>query len=90
MRCIQFLTKNSHLYPLECKTVSGPDDNKPCIFPFRFKGINYHTCTLEQATNGAPWCSTRVDKYGNHIGGQGNYGECAPNCPLPGATNKTF
>ena len=24
----------------ECKTVSGPSANKPCMFPFRYNGVS--------------------------------------------------
>ena len=27
------------------------------------------------------WCSTEVDSRGNHVGGQGKWGNCGPTCP---------
>ena len=27
------------------------------------------------------WCSTQVDKYGEHYGSSGKWGICGPNCP---------
>ena len=27
------------------------------------------------------WCSTKVDSRGVHVGGNGNWGICADNCP---------
>ena len=29
-----------------CKTVSGPDANKPCIFPFGYNGVTYNKCIV--------------------------------------------
>ena len=76
------LNQLSALNPIGvCKTVSGPDANKPCVFPFRFKGITYNTCSFEKSSR--PWCSTRVDKKGNHISGGGHYGDCQRHCPMP-------
>ena len=67
----------------DCYTVN----QKPCVFPFRFNGESYHRCTLDQADEpGAAWCSTLVDENGNHVSGGGHYGNCGPNCPLPGRT----
>ena len=34
-------------------------------------------------TNNLPWCSTKVDRNGEHISGQGNWGNCDETCPLP-------
>ena len=71
----------------ECYTVSGPGANKPCMFPFRFNGVNYNTCTLDSAEENKPWCSTRVDGNNNHVPGGGHYGNCGPKCPLPDICN---
>merc|ERR1712241_1157547 len=65
-------------------TVSGPGANKPCIFPFRYNGVSYNTCTLVSADENKPWCSTLVDENNNHVPGGGHYGECGPKCPLCG------
>ena len=67
----------------ECKTVSGPGANKPCMFPFIFNGVSYNTCTLKQADDNKPWCSTLVDDNNNHVPGGGHYGDCGPKCPMP-------
>ena len=67
----------------ECKTVSGPGANKPCIIPFQYKGVSYNTCTLKHADDNKPWCSTLVDDNNNHVSGGGHYGDCGPKCPLP-------
>ena len=81
-----FLSSKSYYQSISfisvCKTVSGPAPNKPCVFPFRFKGVTYKTCTFEQSST--PWCSTGVDKYGNHISNKGLYGNCdSRKCPMP-------
>ena len=67
-------------------TVSGANPNKPCIFPFKYNGGTYYACTLDNAhfTENKPWCSTLVDNQGNHINGQGKWGSCGSNCPMPG------
>ena len=68
-----------------CHTESdGPSAgaNKPCIFPFRYDGISYNTCTYVNSDNeNKPWCSTRVDNNRNHVPGGGHYGNCGPKCP---------
>ena len=71
-----------HLFSLldECQTVDQSGANKPCIFPFNLEGITYNTCTLVAADNDKPWCSTRVDNFGNHVTGGGHYGDCGPKC----------
>ena len=33
---------------------------KPCDFPFMYKEITYHGCTLKDG-DGQPWCSTKKD-----------------------------
>ena len=63
---------------LNCKTVSGPNTNAKCIFPFKYREVTYHQCTT--ADNSAPWCSTLVDDSGKHIGAAGNWGNCGPDC----------
>ena len=68
---------------LGCITTSGPDPNKPCIFPFKFRNVTYNTCTTSgnEAGNTKAWCSTKVDNLGKHIGnGQGNWGDCESKC----------
>jgi len=66
-----------------CKTTSGASVNKPCVFPFKYRGVEYNRCTLVDSshTNNKAWCSTEVDSNGNHVGGQGKWGNCGPACP---------
>ena len=65
---------------LECKTDSGADPNKPCVFPFKFRNTTYNCCTFDASPENKAWCSTKVDQAGNHIGGQGNWGYCEEKC----------
>ena len=69
----------------DCLAVGGPGDGKPCVFPFEFDGTTYSTCTnrIKHVTNNLPWCSTKVNTRGEHISGQGNWGNCDKTCPLP-------
>ena len=68
-----------------CTTVSGAAPNLPCIFPFRFNGVTHTTCIWDMAhlTEHKAWCSTLVDDSGHHVGGQGKWGNCGPDCPIP-------
>ena len=54
------------------------------MFPFRYNGTSYNTCTLDSAEENERWCSTLVDDNNNHVPGGGHYGDCGPKCPLPG------
>ena len=46
---------------------SKTDDDKKCLFPFRYNGKNYEECTTEDDPEDPPWCATslRVKDYGN-------------------------
>ena len=66
-----------------CLTVSGASPNTSCVSSFKFGGVTYNTCSLK-GTEGKPWCSTKVDESGTHIGGAGNWGNCGSDCPVPG------
>ena len=65
----------------ECTTVSGPDPNKPCVFPFKHRGNTFITCALAD-NDDKHWCSTLVDEAGEHIAGKGNWGHCGSDCPF--------
>ena len=67
--------------------MSGPDFNNTCKFPFRFKGVEYNKCTLVEASENKPWCSTVVDDNNNHVPNGGHYGVCAPTCPGKSSLN---
>eukprot|EP00092_Neocalanus_flemingeri_P045430 GFUD01050759.1.p1 GENE.GFUD01050759.1~~GFUD01050759.1.p1 ORF type:complete len:228 (+),score=24.58 GFUD01050759.1:2-685(+) len=62
-----------------CVTEGGPQPNRPCIFPFRYGGVTYNSCTT--ADLGQPWCSTATYTNGSHISGLGQYGLCTTTCP---------
>merc|ERR1712080_769270 len=65
-----------------CTTVSGPDPGKSCVFPFKFRGITYFSCTTSgnNPGNTKAWCSTKLDNSGIHVGSEGNWGDCEPRC----------
>ncbi len=60
------------------------------MFPFRYNGASYNTCTLQQADDNKPWCSTLVDDNNNHVTGGGHYGDCGPKCPMPDTTGNKW
>ena len=60
----------------ECKTISGPEPNKPCVFPYIDNGIKHFECT--SMFDNQPWCSIEVDNNGNHVTGQ--WGYCDTEC----------
>ena len=72
-----------------CETiVGGPQVNVTCIFPFKMKddqgnNMTYVGCILDERSN-IPWCSTKVDGLGFHVGKskKGNWGYCGQGCPL--------
>ena len=68
-----------------CITKSGPDSNEVCKFPFRYDGNTYYSCTTAGNTfdQRDPWCSTKVDSTGKHVGGQGKWGWCRHSCGVP-------
>merc|ERR1711971_541700 len=62
-----------------CSTINGPTPGAQCVFPFKFGGVTYTSCTTAGGFS-QPWCSTRTDAYGNHM--KGNYGDCnTSTCP---------
>ena len=60
-------------------TVGGPKPNSPCIFPFVFAGKTHWSCT-DLKDPGKYWCSTKVNKEGEHIGGASFWGYCDKSC----------
>ena len=66
-----------------CKTVGGADPGQSCIFPFTFRRGSYTECTTDgnPPDDPNPWCSTLTDENGFHVGGQGKWGYCSPQCP---------
>jgi len=49
-----------------------------CQFPFKYKGIEYKSCTSDQHTS--LWCSTKVSEGREHVRGFFNWGNCADVC----------
>ena len=61
--------------------------NAACVFPFTVQGNTYNSCTYDfnfLTRNQKPWCSTKTDENGKHIG-NGNWGVCdeKDNCNIP-------
>ena len=72
---------------------SSPDNScftigQECVFPFRFRGRTYSSCTNNFDPDGKFWCSTRVDRNGVHI--RGNWGYCEQSCRLSRSLNTWF
>merc|ERR1719410_1365315 len=59
-----------------CTTDSGPYSGNPCVFPFRYNGVTYTSCTTQDKS--AAWCSTNTTLAGTHI--PGYYGYCPSSC----------
>ena len=58
-------------------TNGGARPNTPCVFPFKqTKQTKVGCSTFESET---PWCSTKVNESGYHVGGE--WGYCSPGCP---------
>ena len=74
--------------------------DQPCVFPFKLANNNktYHACTYDYShvTAYKPWCSTKVNETGWHVGknpdGTKNWGICTDGteteeelskCPIP-------
>merc|ERR1711970_1069364 len=66
-----------------CTTESGPYSNEPCVFPFRYNGITYTSCTSQDRS--AAWCSTKTTLAGTHV--PGFYGFCPSTCLAESQTN---
>ncbi len=61
-----------------CSTIGGPNPNAACVFPFKHNDQTYFGCPIDPEDSSKRWCSTKVDANGNHLTGQGAYGECGP------------
>ena len=64
-----------------CKTNGGASPNTKCVIPFKYNDVTYNNCAKDED---GFWCSTKIDSLGIHVGGEGNWGTCGPNCLLPG------
>merc|ERR1712013_553528 len=59
-----------------CTTQSGPYPSQPCVFPFRYNGVTYTSCTTQDKSEA--WCSTNTTLAGTHI--PGYFGYCPSSC----------
>merc|ERR1712227_276097 len=78
--CIDIQINNPTTSSSSCTTTGGGRKGVNCVFPFTYRDVKYTGCTLEDADDGKPWCSTKTDANGQHVGGQGQWGHCASNC----------
>merc|ERR1711936_813148 len=73
----------------DCQTSStsssGPQTGQSCVFPFRYSGVAYTSCTA--VDRAAAWCATSVDQAGEFQDNQ--YGFCPSSCPVTGSTTTT-
>ena len=60
-------------------TVSGPNPNRKCVFPFKYGSKTYGSCT-DVSDPGKYWCSTKTDKNGRHVTKRKQWGYCHPSC----------
>ena len=51
---VQFISFHAGCF---AKGVPSPSE---CIFPFKYKGIEYPSCTLADSENGKAWCAYQV------------------------------
>merc|ERR1719222_1271740 len=63
-----------------CTTQSGPYPNQACVFPFRYNGVTYTSCTTQDKSDA--WCSTNTTLAGTHVPGYygltGSQNSCTP------------
>jgi hypothetical protein len=58
-----------------CASGGTAEDGAECVFPFTYKGVEYHTCTDSDHSDGSLWCATATDKEGQY---NGYWGNCLP------------
>lgn len=66
----------------DCKTIGGNFPNRPCVFPFTFKGKTYHECTEMVTDNhgySLPQCPTKKEFVVNST--IYHWGNCGSECP---------
>ena len=67
---------------VQIQQVPRVETNLPCVFPFTYKGVTYNTCTSVDHPEEYEWCSTKIDKNGNHVTEGVNWGVCrGDSCP---------
>ena len=52
--------KFARLVFLGCRAIGGTPAPANCIFPFKYKGIEYTGCTTAESENGHAWCAYQV------------------------------
>lgn len=62
-----------------CTALIPNRGNEPCVFPFRYKGRAYDSCTTVDSANGQPWCATAVDNSNTALNNR--LGDCNTGCP---------
>mmetsp|Transcript_54045 Transcript_54045/g.175670 ORF Transcript_54045/g.175670 Transcript_54045/m.175670 type:complete len:105 (+) Transcript_54045:56-370(+) len=55
---------------------SGVGAGHDCVFPFRYAGVVYRSCTTVGWVR--DWCPVEVDEYGNFVSGK--WGDCGAGC----------
>lgn len=69
-----------------CSTISGPDPNSECIFPFIYAGKSWTVCTTSDGDHN-PWCPTHIEDDGTFTKGgrmplvKPHWGYCHSSCP---------
>jgi len=73
--------------PAPCNTVGkeGVGEGAHCVFPFRYRGVLYDSCTT--TNNDFAWCSTQISSRGEHVKDQ--WGKCASSCQTTCLTTGT-
>ena len=66
----------------QCVTIGGPGQGSECQFPFIYKGVSRDGCITEADPEGKLWCSTAVDRDGQHIVNGQHWAHCSSQCPL--------
>ncbi|XP_040579869.1 matrix metalloproteinase-9 [Lepeophtheirus salmonis] len=72
---VVIVSLSADVYAQNCGTNSGP-----CQFPFKYNGVTYEGCTLEDSQQ--PWCATSVDANRNYL----NYDYCSQDCKQASTT----
>jgi len=65
------------IQPKTCLGVGGPGAGQPCVFPFKYIGVSYNSCTINGGF-GRPWCATSV----GFTGAMNRWAYCDASCPL--------
>lgn len=62
-----------------CVTIGGQDPLRSCLLPFRYRGMKFTQCALDDAIDGHAWCPTALDEAGNYYS-WARWGICGPGC----------